>query len=120
MTKDESSQATAARAYKTEPKIYEYSFPESVPAQELEDTCMLAMMAVESLHGRTRVREEVWFRLDAANRTCVIDASTDVGDALRRLFAGFAVMEYGEDAVNITCLDDPLGLFRVTAHYLQK
>ena len=29
---------------------YKYRFDESVPAQELEDTFMLAMLAVESLH----------------------------------------------------------------------
>ena len=61
---------------------YKYRFDESVPAQELEDTFMLAMLAVESLHGRSRVRMESRFNLDKARRTCVIDASTDVGSDL--------------------------------------
>ena len=43
---------------------YKYRFDESVPAQELEDTFMLAMLAVESLHGRSRVRMESRFNLD--------------------------------------------------------
>ena len=55
---------------------YKYRFDESVPAQELEDTFMLAMLAVESLHGRSRVRMESRFNLDKARRTCVIDATT--------------------------------------------
>ena len=71
---------------------YKYRFDESVPAQELEDTFMLAMLAVESLHGRSRVRMESRFNLDKARRTCVIDASTDVG---------FATKEYGERSVLI-------------------
>lgn len=31
--------------------IYKYHFDESIPGQEMEDTFMLAMLAVESLHG---------------------------------------------------------------------
>lgn len=80
---------------------YKYRFDESVPAQELEDTFMLAMLAVESLHGRSRVRMESRFNLDKARRTCVIDASTDVGSDLARIFTGFATKEYGERSVLI-------------------
>ena len=78
---------------------YKYRFDESVPAQELEDTFMLAMLAVESLHGRSRVRMEGRFNLDKARRTCVIDVSTDVGSDLARIFTGFATKEYGESMV---------------------
>lgn len=77
---------------------YKYRFDESVPTQELEDTFMLA---VESLHGRSRVRMESRFNLDKARRTCVIDASTDVGSDLARIFTGFATREYGERSVLI-------------------
>ena len=80
---------------------YKYRFDESVPAQELEDTFMLAMLAVESLHGRSRMRMESRFNLDKARRTCVIDASTDVGSDLARIFTGFATKEYGERSVLI-------------------
>jgi hypothetical protein len=41
------------------------------------------------------------FNLDKARRTCVIDASTDVGSDLARIFTGFATKEYGERAVMI-------------------
>ena len=80
---------------------YKYRFDESVPAQELEDTFMLAMLAVESLHGRSRMRRESRFSLDKARRTCVIDASTDVGSDLARIFTGFSTKEYGERSVLI-------------------
>ena len=80
---------------------YKYRFDESVPAQELEDTFMLAMLAVESLHGRSRVRMESRFNLDKARRTCVIDASTDAGYDLKRIFTVFAVEKYGAHSVKI-------------------
>ena len=71
---------------------YKYRFDESVPAQELEDTFMLAMLAVESLHGRSRVRMESRFNLDKARRTC---------SDLARIFTGFATKECGERSVLI-------------------
>jgi hypothetical protein len=80
---------------------FHYRFAESVPEQELEETLMLAVLAVESLHGRSRVRMESRFNLDKAGRTCVIDASTDVGRDLARIFTGYSVREYGERSVRI-------------------
>ena len=81
--------------------IFKYSFPESIPAQQLEGTTRLAMLAVESQYGRTRAREECRFYLDRRNRTCVIDASTDAGYDLKRIFTVFAVEKYGAHSVKI-------------------
>ena len=75
---------------------YRYYFDESVPAQEIVDTLLLSILAVESLYGPDRAREESKFTMDEERRTCVIEASTEVGRALDRIFAGFAVTEYGE------------------------
>ena len=83
-------------------QIYRYQFnKEIVPAQEMEDTFMLALIAVESLHGRSRVRMEGCFKLDRDCRTCRIDATAQLGSDLARIFSGFATREYGEDAVMI-------------------
>jgi hypothetical protein len=41
------------------------------------------------------------FNLDKSSRTCVIDASSDVGSDLARIFTGFATKEYGERSVMI-------------------
>ncbi|MBT8341830.1 MAG: hypothetical protein HKP58_10880 [Desulfatitalea sp.] len=83
-------------------ETYKYRFDqETVQAQDMEDTFMLALMAVESLHSRSRVRMEVGFVIDKPNRTCTIDAVTPVGQELARIFTGFATREYGERAVHI-------------------
>ena len=80
---------------------YKYRFDQSVPAQDLEDTFMLALLAVESMYGHSRVRMESRFNLDKQNRTCFIDAATKVGGDLASIFTGFATKEYGERAVMI-------------------
>lgn len=80
---------------------YKYRFDQSVPAQDLEDTFMLALLAVESMYGHSRVRMESRFNLDKQNRTCSIDAATKVGGDLASIFTGFATKEYGERAVMI-------------------
>ena len=83
-------------------ETYKYRFDkEAVPSQDLEDTFMLALLAVESLHSRSRVRMECRFVIDKHNRTCVIDAVTTVGRDLARIFTGFVTREYGERAVRI-------------------
>jgi hypothetical protein len=83
-------------------ETYKYRFdPEAVPAQDLEETFMLALLAVESLHSRSRVRMEGRFNIDKHNRTCTIDAATPVGRDLACIFTGFATSEYGERAVRI-------------------
>jgi hypothetical protein len=83
-------------------ETYKYRFdPETVPAQDMEDTLMLALLAVECLHSRSRVRMEGRFTIDKQKRTCTIDATTSVGRDLAHIFTGFVISEYGERAVCI-------------------
>ena len=77
---------------------YCYLFNPDVPVQDLEITLLLALVAVESLHGETQVRLDAKHDVDADRRACTIDATTPVGRDLNRLFAGFARREYGEGA----------------------
>jgi len=80
---------------------YKYRFNTSVPPKDLEETFLLALMAVESLHGHSKVRMEARFSLDKKNRTCLIDAATKTGSDLASIFTGYATREYGENAVYI-------------------
>jgi len=80
---------------------YRYNFTRAVPAQDIEDTLMLALLAVESLHGRARVRMDSRFQLDKKNRRCVINAGTRTGADLAKIFTGYVTREYGEKAVGI-------------------
>ena len=69
-----------------------------MPANEIEDTLFLAVIAAEGLHGQARVRLDATYSFDPDRRTCVIDAGTDVGRDICRIFGGLAIREFGESA----------------------
>ncbi|RIK82084.1 MAG: hypothetical protein DCC67_07670 [Planctomycetota bacterium] len=69
--------------------------------REVEETLLLAVLAVESLFGESTVRLDASYSVDAPRRSCVIDGSTEVGRALSRVFTGFVTREFGGDAFGI-------------------
>jgi hypothetical protein len=82
-------------------EIYRYQFTEGVSLRDVEETLLLAVLAAESLHGQSRVRLDAGYCLEESKRTCVIDAATDVGRDINRIFTGFAIGEFGEDAFHV-------------------
>ena len=85
--------------------LYRYAFTADVPIEEVEASLLLAVMATESLHGETQTRLDAAHFLDPAKRACVIDAGTQVGRDLNRLFTGFLAREFGEDAFRVERVD---------------
>lgn len=84
---------------------YRYQFDDEVPVRDIEETLILALLAVESMHGRTRVRMDARFQLDKKNRACVIDADTQIGADLAKIFTGYVTREFGDDAGDRDSLD---------------
>ena len=82
-------------------EIFRYTFDPSVSAEELEATLLLTVLAAESLHGATQVRLYAAHTFDADRRVCVIDARSEVGQDINRLFAGFVQREFGEDMFRV-------------------
>jgi len=82
-------------------EVLRYSFKDSVPASEIENTLLLAVLAIEGLHGQSRVRIEASYTCDPDLRVCVIDSSSDVGRDICRVFTGFAIREFGETAFTV-------------------
>jgi hypothetical protein len=80
---------------------YCYTFKPDVPLQDVEITMLLALVAVESLHGEIQVRLDSDYRIDADRHACIVCVATPVGRDLNRVFAGFARREYGEDAFRV-------------------
>ena len=86
-------------------EIYRYAFCPDVPPDELENTLLLAVLATESLYGKSRVRLDASYCFDADKRACVIYATGDVGHVISRIFTGFAIREYGERSFKVRRVD---------------
>ena len=82
-------------------EIYRYKFDSKVPIGDVEESLLLAVLAVESLHGRSLVQLDASFCLDVHKRSCVVDAATEVGRAIARIFTGFITREFGENAFKV-------------------
>jgi hypothetical protein len=85
--------------------LYRYTFDTAAPAEAIEGTLLLALLAVESLHGESGARLDAAHHFDESRPACVIDAGTDVGRDLNRLFVGFLRHELGADGFRVERLD---------------
>lgn len=81
--------------------VYRYVFNEVIPPEEVEATFVLALFAVESLHGEAQVRLDAGHAFDAKRRTIVIDAATAVGRDLNRVFIGLLSREFGAGSFRV-------------------
>ena len=88
-------------------EIYRYTFGATARMHDVEEALLLAVLAVESLHGQSRVRMDASYCVDAEKRVTVIDASTSVGRDICRIFTGFALREFGEAAVKVRRIGEP-------------
>ena len=86
-------------------EIRRYAFEDAVPPAEIESTLLLAVLAAEGLHGQSRVRLDAAYSFDAEKHACVIDATSDVGRDICRVFTGFALREFGESAFSVSRVD---------------
>jgi hypothetical protein len=78
--------------------VYRYRFAPALPLDEAKDTLSLALIAAESLHGEAQVCLDAEHHFDHDTRVCHVDASTEVGIDVNRLFTGFLRREFGSDA----------------------
>src|ERR1700694_831522 len=80
---------------------YRYVFAPPTAMEEVEASLVLALFAVESLHGEDQVRLDAGHYLHREGRVCVIDAGTEVDRALNRVFSAFLRREFGADAFSV-------------------
>ena len=80
---------------------YRYTFKRHVPIDDIQDSLTLAVIGAENLYGRSKLRLDGWWRLNRQRRCCVIDATTEVGESIARLFTGYLAKEFGESAFTV-------------------
>ncbi len=88
--------------------VYRYVFADEVPGVEVETTLILSIFGVESLHGESQTRLDAQHAFDAKKRVVVIDASTEVGRDLNRLFIGFMTREFGPGSFRVERVERPV------------
>ncbi len=85
---------------------FEYSSPLLLESTD----CLAAPRRMPARHSRSPksicpghalVRLDASFCLDSRKRTCVVDAATDVGRAIVRIFTSFLTREFGEEALKV-------------------
>ncbi len=81
---------------------YVYEFREDAPIDEVGDLLFLAALAAESLHGRSSLRLDGTFLLNKLTRRCTVNAATQVGRDLARIFAGFVGRILGEKSFRVS------------------
>ena len=82
-------------------EIYKYRMTSSVDMKEVEETLLLAVIAAEGLHGRSKINLDASFCLHEEARVCEVDASNDVGRDIARIFTGLLTTEMGESAFKV-------------------
>lgn len=86
--------------------VYKYNFSKLIPMNDIADSLMLAALAAESLHGRSEMKMDAAFCLNTRTRTCVIDAETQVGCDIARMFTGFITKGFGEQSFSVERTED--------------
>lgn len=84
-----------------------YTFDQDVDLEEVGGTLALAVMAAESLYGESTVKLDARYLLRPRKRQCEIDASTDVGKALNRVFIGYIRREFGDGRFKVRRMNRP-------------
>ena len=86
--------------------VYRFEFDRDVSLIEAEETAQLAGMAVEGLFSTARVLMDFNYHVDEPHRTIFIDGTTEVGDAIVKVFTALALREFGEDAFRIRRIEE--------------
>lgn len=87
--------------------VYRYLFRPEVPRVEVEASLLLALIAVEGLHGEAQTRLDAGHAVGGPYGACVIDGTTAVGRDLAKVFTAFLRREFGEDAFRVERLHRP-------------
>lgn len=96
-----------------ERELYRYKLGDQVSMHDAEEMLLLALLGTESIHGAAQTRLDVAHSVDEEERAFVIDAATEVGIDLNRLFTGFLLREFGQDSFRVQRLRNYRVLLRL-------
>jgi hypothetical protein len=83
------------------------AFERPIDMDAVEETLLLAILAVGCLYGEAAVRLDAGYAIDADARVVVLDASTEIGCAVARVFIGFCAREFGDNTFAVARVNGP-------------
>lgn len=86
-----------------------FEFSRAADMAKVENALLMAVVAAEGIHGRSRVSLEARFNTSLAVRTCLVNADNQVGVDIAKVFTEFLNLEVGEDAYKVTRRDGRAG-----------
>lgn len=81
--------------------VYRFEFDEPASMADVETTLHLAVLGAEGLFGESAVRMDATYSIDEERRICMVDACSEVGRAMVKLFTGYLTKELGPDAFRV-------------------
>ena len=81
--------------------VYRFEFDDSATREEAEMTLHLATYAIEGLYGSAGVRLDVAYDVDEQQHVIHVDAATEVGTALVKVFTSLLLREFGEASFRV-------------------
>lgn len=85
--------------------LYRFAFSATPDMAEVEQTLLMAVLAVSCLHGPAAVRLDAGYALDHDKRILLVDASTPVGRDVTRVFAGLCAHEFGDGSFRVEAVE---------------
>jgi len=85
--------------------VYRFTFCRAADLTEVEATLHLALFASEGLFGPARVRLDAAYRLDVARSAILVDATTEVGSVVARIFTSLLLRELGAHAFEVRAVE---------------
>ncbi len=85
---------------------YHFTFLKSVPMDAVEDALVLAVLAAEAIHDGDRAVARAVHLPESLPRVCVIDARTNAGRTVLRVFFAYVTGMFGVRAFRVVTTED--------------
>jgi len=74
---------------------YKFSFSEDIPLQHIRQLFVLALTAVDAIHGRSAVRLDLSCALNAKDHSLVVEAESQIGYDLAKVLTRLFERKFG-------------------------
>lgn len=79
--------------------VCKFKFTKGIDKKIIEAQIAIAIIAVESTFGQSKVRINAAY--DLIGRTMIIDVSSDVGEQIAQVFTGLITHQFGEEKFSV-------------------